>query len=184
MRLKPELLSVLTDLESNIFTVAELTRFYLGHPKRLHQRQKLARQFIYRNLIRMEKEGLVEKLPNDAGWPKYRATQKFSALHTSKLSNKAPSETRPEVTSKPTSFSSSQSTQLNALRERLSQHRSDMLCAIGETEEYEALCKDIPGFNDKANNLYADARERSALLLGRIKALETLMSSLIDGTPT
>ncbi|MDO3384927.1 hypothetical protein QWI17_03625 [Gilvimarinus sp. SDUM040013] len=132
----------------------------------------------------MEKKGLLEKLPNDAGWPKYRLTQKFAVLHISTPTKKAVKESGIEVTSTPSFSRTSQSTQLGVLRERLSQHRSEMLCAMGETEEYEALCKDLPGFNDQAKNLYADARERSALLLGRIKALETLMSSLVDEGPT
>lgn len=52
-----------------------------------------------------------------------------------------------------------------------------MLCALGEAEEYEFLCKELPELSEEAQSLYAEARERSALLLGKIKTLESLLSS-------
>lgn len=52
-----------------------------------------------------------------------------------------------------------------------------MLCALGEAEEYESLCKELPELSEEAQSLYSEARERSALLLGKIKALESLLSS-------
>lgn len=64
-----------------------------------------------------------------------------------------------------------------ALREWLGKHRSDMLCALGEAEEYESLCKELPEVNEEARSLYSEARERSALLPGKIKAIESLLSS-------
>mgnify|MGYP000421597993 CR=1 FL=1 len=51
-----------------------------------------------------------------------------------------------------------------------------MLCAVGEAEEYHALCSAHPGLKTQAQELYNRARERSAILLGKVKALETLLS--------
>lgn len=39
------------------------------------------------------------------------------------------------------------------------------------------LCKELPELSEEAQALYSEARERSALLLGKIKALESLLSS-------
>ena len=51
-----------------------------------------------------------------------------------------------------------------------------MLCAMGEAEEYSALCHEHPDLQEQAQTLYNQARDRSALLLGKVKALENLIS--------
>ena len=124
----------------------------------------------------------MEKLPDDGGWPKYQLTQKFGSQSPSL---KKPSSARstllpkaaPPVKAKVKPKEIPPKKPVAALRERLSKHRSDMLCALGEAEEYESLCKELPEFSEEAQSLYAEARERSALLLGKIKALESLLSS-------
>lgn len=174
--MKPELLHALNEIQGESFTVAELTKHYLEHPESLHKGKKPARQFIYRNMVRMMKTGLMEKLPNDGGWPKYRLTQKFSSHHSKKSAKEITSSSVPKTAPIDRSVIPPEKP-VAALRERLSKHRSDMLCAIGEAEEYESLCQELPEFSEEAQSLYADARERSALLLGKIKALECLLSS-------
>ncbi len=120
----------------------------------------------------------MEKLPDDGGWPRYQLTETFENSQ-GKTSRKKPAQT-PKVTNKaPRSTSKSVIAEkpVNTLRERLGKHRSEMLCALGEAEEYESLCKELPEFSEEAKSLYTEARERSALLLGKIKALESLLST-------
>lgn len=176
IQIKPELLRVLDMLQGESFTVADLTQHYLSHDGCLHRDKKPARQFIYRNMVRLMKANLMEKLPDDGGWPKYKLTAGFlkqtkkNTVGWPPIKKNTRQKTRDakEITvSKP----------VEALTERLNKHRSDMLCALGETEEYEALCKALPEFSEDARELYTEARERSALLLGKIKALESLLSS-------
>lgn len=177
--MKPELLHALNEIQGESFTVAELTTHYLEHPESLHKGKKAARQFIYRNMIRMVQAGLMEKLPDDGGWPKYQLTQLFKTHYSKKPNNVSstvtklypnadrPNDLKQKALKKPGI----------ALRDRLSKHRSDMLCALGEAEEYESLCRELPELSEQAQSLYTEARERSALLLGKIKALESLLSS-------
>ncbi len=175
--MKPELLHAFNEIQGESFTVAELTTHYLEHPESLHKGKKPARQFIYRNMVRMMKAGLMEKLPDDGGWPRYRLTQKFRSHRPGATKKEAstsiPSEPVPSVKPPP----APPGKPVAALRERLSKHRSDMLCALGEAEEYESLCKELPELSEEAQSLYSEARERSALLLGKIKALESLLST-------
>ncbi len=177
IQIKPELLHALNEIQGNSFTVAELTTHYLEHPESLHKSKKPARQFIYRNMVRMMKTGLMEKLPDDGGWPRYQLTQKFTS-NQPRTTNREPSVS---ISSQKAAAAKAPSVPpkkpIAALRERLSKHRSDMLCALGEAEEYESLCKELPEFSEEAQSLYSEARERSALLLGKIKALESLLSS-------
>lgn len=175
--MKPELLHALNEFQGDSFTVAELTTHYLEHPESLHKGKKPARQFIYRNMVRMMKTGLMEKLPDDGGWPKYQLTQKFRSNQPRTTNREASPSTSPQKAAANKTPSPPSKKPVAALRERLSKHRSDMLCALGEAEEYESLCKELPEFNEEAQSLYSEARERSALLLGKIKALESLLSS-------
>ncbi|MEQ3633956.1 MAG: hypothetical protein VB954_15205 [Thalassolituus sp.] len=184
IQIKPELLHALTALQGDSFTVAMLTTYYLDRPESPHRSKKPARQFVYRNMVRLMKAGLMEKLPDDGGWPKYQLTQKFRSQYSSlkkpasalsTLPPKAAPPVKALAKAKPKKIQPKKP--VAALRERLSKHRSDMLCALGEAEEYESLCKELPEFSEEEQSLYAEARERSALLLGKIKALESLLSS-------
>jgi len=178
IQIKPELLHVLAALNEKSFTVAELTKHYLDHPNSLHQGKKSARQFVYRNMLRMIKAGLMDKQSDDGGWPKYKLTKGFNAqLATHSAAQKDTASPAKESPDTPSSYSDQFVKPEKMLRERLNKHRSDMLCALGEAEEYETLCQEIPGFSKEAQSLYDEARERSALLLGKIKALECLLSS-------
>src|SRR5690606_20254432 len=96
IQMKPELLHALNEIQGESFTVAELTKHYLEHPESLHKGKKPARQFIYRNMVRMMKTGLMEKLPDDGGWPKYRLTQKFSSHHSKKSAKEITSSSVPK----------------------------------------------------------------------------------------
>ncbi len=174
IQIKPELLHSLNDIQGKPFTVAELTNSYLNRPECLHRGKKPARQFVYRNMQRMIKSGLMEKLPDDGGWPKYLLTKKFQVT---KSGQSAKRQTSPPKNSPSNQERSPSDSPEKTLKERLSKHRSDMLCAIGEAEEYETLCKEVPELCDEVQTYYNDARERSSLLLGKIKALESLLTS-------
>lgn len=172
IRVKPELLQVLSALEANDFTVAELTQAYLEHPKAKHQSKKAARQFVYRTMVRMMKVGLMERLPDSEGWPRYRMVENFREAGASQGKGTAIPPTIKPLSDQPPKAATS----ANLLKDRLSKHRSDMLCAMGEAEEYNALCTELPALRGQAQALYNEARERSAILLGKIKALECLLT--------
>lgn len=176
--IKPELLRVLKDLVQKDFTVAELTRAYLESPVSPHDSKKPARQFVYRNMLRLIKAGLMQKLPDNDGWPRYRLCAGFAdvaGLHSAEPVTPVAS---PGASSK--IVKEQHELPIQALKDRLGKHKSDMLCAMGEAEEYSALCEELPEFRTKAQELYNQARERSAMLLGKIKALESLLTQSVS----
>src|SRR5690606_20016546 len=61
------------------FTVAKLTQAYRDQSQDSVSSAKAARQFVYRNIIRLLRAGLMEKLPASKGWPRYRVTHTFEA---------------------------------------------------------------------------------------------------------
>ncbi|SMF06419.1 hypothetical protein SAMN02745866_00496 [Alteromonadaceae bacterium Bs31] len=176
--IKPELLVVLRPFIAKPFTVDQLTTAYLESATCKHSNKKPARQFVYRNMVRMMKADLMLREINKGGWPTYTLSEKFKKITDSKdITEKKELVTVDAPSIAPTAHQkSSTSEAIKDLSNRLSQHKSDMLCAVGEAEEYDALCAAHPSLKSQIQDLYNHARERSAILLGKIKALETLMS--------
>lgn len=178
IEIKPELLAVLRSFNQKQFTVDQLTTAYLKSKACKHSNKKSARQFVYRNMVRMMKAELMSRKTKEGGWPTYSLAKHFSQPTDNKkatpkvsINNKQSQHVEHAIPEK-----RYVSTAVRDLPERLSQHRSDMLCAVGEAEEYHALCSAHPGLKTQAQELYNRARERSAILLGKVKALETLLS--------
>ncbi|MCG8316933.1 MAG: hypothetical protein MI976_27265 [Pseudomonadales bacterium] len=160
IRIHHSLLDALRTFASKEFTVAELTQAYLSAPGCKHQTHKPARQFVYRNMLRMMSRGLLEKIESNSRWPTYKTTSSFEVDFGQRLD-------APRVVS-------AKSPQ-DEIKERLAKYKSDMLCAVGETEEYSDICNDIPSLREETQELYNESRERGAILLGKIKALEELL---------
>jgi hypothetical protein len=152
IHIKPELLRVLKDLSDKDFTVAELTQAYVESPLSPHESKKPARQFVYRNMLRLIKAGLMEKSPNNDGWPRYRLCAGFADI--ADLPSVEP--VKPVGSTGADSEIARKQSELpvEALKERLGKHKSDMLCAMGEAEEYSALCEELPELRTKAQELY------------------------------
>lgn len=165
LRIKPEFANVLKDLEIESFTVDQLTEAYLASHNCQHSTKKSARQFVYRNMVRMMKVGSLVRQNENGRWPHYQLKSKIKPKRTSATSSSKPSDEKTENVN-----------HLKALKDRLNQHKSSMLCALGEAEEYSDLCEQIPELKNQAQTLYNEARERSATLLGKVKALESLLS--------
>lgn len=176
LKVKTGLLTVLPQLKGRDFTVDDLTETYRSHPECLHQSKKAARQFVYRNMLRMIESGDLTRVVVNSGWPQYRLTPHFFAR------SGHPNTASPTIPMTKTDIATSHVTQAakpdprQNLRERLSLHKLEMLSAIGETEEYDAICKEIPELRDQVQVLYNASRDRCSKLLGRVKALEGLLA--------
>ena len=167
IQLKHEVLKVLKTLNDGSFTVDQITKMYLVEGSEAHENKKSARQFIYRTILRLIKSGEMARLDGNKGWPKYKLTDKFQ-LRLSPSAN--PPSTPP--THRAQNASSHQ-----GLTERLNAHKMELLTAMGEVEEYDAICKDMPNLKDDIQSLYDDSRDRCSKILGRVKALESLLST-------
>ena len=65
---------------------------------------------------------------------------------------------------------------INDLKEQLKKHKLELLTTISEAEEYEVLSSQLPNRRDDLQELYNDARNRYSKTLGRVKAIESLIS--------
>ena len=172
IKIKPELLSLLTSEAFTRFSSQALIAAYKKLPTSAHLNQRQVQQFIFRNLDRLTWAGLVTK--DNEGKHKhaeYRLTEKFTPSHYSigtphsKVSvNEAKEDIKTLIDP------------LIELREQLGTHKLELLTTIAETEEYEALCQQLPSKQPEIQELYNDARNRYSKTLGKVKAIEALIS--------
>ncbi len=168
IRLKPELLSLLKSGRFVTFTAAELTDAYLELPSCKGLKRTSARQFVIRNLDRLEDRGLLQTLEKSGSKPlRYRLSDKFSTS---------------DVTAGKPHRPMSQPIKINAelfaetLKDKLKKHKIELLSTIGEIEEYELIGIQSPQQHEHIQGLYNQAREHYSKTLGRIRALESLIS--------
>jgi len=161
---KSPLQEVLDASKATPFTVDELTQLYLDHPSALHTSKKAARQFVYRNMQRLMKVGHMVRIQADGRWPRYTLTPAFfSSVDTTVSKRKDVQQNLPKIDG------------LAGIKERLKIHQAEMLTAMGEMEEYEVICQEMPDLRELAQPRYNESRERCSRLLGRVKALESLL---------
>ena len=167
-RIKPELLTLLTSGTFETFTAPELTKAYLLLPTCRFLDGKSARQFILRNIHRLEKNKLVERTGTKSGRSiKYRFSRNFT---TNLLEGSPQIAAQDSIENQSDQF-------IQNLRLRYRQCKLDLLMAVGEVEEYEAIIKESPSQKDLIQELYNEARDLCSKTLGRVRALETLISS-------
>ncbi|MDR7089218.1 MULTISPECIES: hypothetical protein [unclassified Cellvibrio] len=170
LTVKSGLLSAFSLLVNREFTVHDLTKAYLNNSACLHSSKKAARQFVYRNMLRLIDNGELTKVVVDSGWPLYRLTPLFKTQEcATTIVTTAPSAA-------PVRATVTNDIPRQSLQERLNRHKLEMLSAMGETEEYDAICSEIPELQDDIQPLYNQSRDKCSKLLGRVKALESLLA--------
>ena len=169
LTVKSGLVSALSTLAHREFTVHDLTEAYLNNPACLHSSKKAARQFVYRNMLRLINNGELTRVVVESGWPLYRLTTRFRALGEVPAIAAAPPATPEKATVE-------KDNPRQSLQERLNRHKLEMLSAMGETEEYDAICSEMPELRNDVQPLYNQSRDKCSKLLGRVKALESLLA--------
>jgi len=170
IKLDSDLLSILLTENFNNFTVLELRSAYLAIVSNPQLGKVEARKYVYRHILRLENKGLLErKYSEKRDRTFYSKTKKFSPDCF-----QASEETQ-EI-SKP-SFKKEENLGVKKdLISKINKYRLELLTSIGETEEYKALCSEFPQMADNLQERYNNARDNGSKVLGRIKALESLIS--------
>lgn len=175
LKVKNGLVTVLPLLKGRDFTVDDLTEAYRNDPACAHQSKKAARQFVYRNMLRLIASGDLTRVVVEGGWPQYRLTAQFFGRSGSVFVSAVPAPLAKADVPIALTVSTATPDPRQSLRERLNHHKLEMLSAMGETEEYDAICKEIPELRDQVQVLYNASRDKCSKLLGRVKALESLL---------
>lgn len=171
IKIKPELLSLLTSGAFNQFTSKALIKAYRSTPDNSDLSQRQAQQFILRNIERLTWAGLVSKdTDNEGKQAVYTLTNRFAPENYDIGTPHRKAGSTPVI--KATTPSPDP---LIQLREQLSAHKLELMTTIAETEEYEELCKQLPSKQTEIQELYNDARNRYSKTLGKVKAIESLI---------
>jgi len=169
LTIKSGLLSALSTLVNREFTVHDLTEAYLNDPACRHNSKKAARQFVYRNMLRLIDNGKLTRIVVKSGWPLYRLTPQFQTQGSAAVLAAVPLAASSKAIA-------TKDIPRQSLQERLNRHKLEMLSAMGETEEYDAICSEMPELRDDVQPLYNQSRDKCSKLLGRVKALESLLA--------
>ncbi len=166
-RLEYEVKRIFDTLYGQDFTIRQALDIYMTDPLCLHSDFKIGRQFIQRTILKLITSGDLIKLSSTGKRNKYRLTDQY-------LSGRPAYEIEQAVSAE--NERSIKPTINEILLERLHNQKLQLLSAIGESEEYEAVHKDLPEIRDQIQSLYDDSRDRCSMLIGKVKALETLIS--------
>ena len=162
--------TILQDESFNDFQVIELRDAYLA-VSQCSESESQAYKFIYRQISRLVKKGLLKKSQNEGLKSiTYQKTQLFSKTNfiistSDKRSYHALSQA--ENISKD---------KIQHLEQRLKQSEVDLLTSIGESEEYMRLYNSFPEMKSHLESQYMLARENSSKLLGQIKAIKSVLT--------
>lgn len=162
--------TILQDESFNNFQVVQLRDAFLADSTN-KQSVSEAYKFIYRQVSRLVKKGILKKNKNeDSKNATYQKTQQF--YQTNFVINERSDNDRPPEKL----LDNTEQDAVQQLKERLKQSEVDLLTSIGESEEYMRLYKSFPEMKDHLESLYMLARENSSKLLGQIKAIKSVLS--------
>jgi hypothetical protein len=162
-----ELIGILQQLQGEAFTVGQVLELYMANPLKNHTDLKLARQFIHRNMLRLIATGDLIKISVTGRRYKYLTTEQF----ISPISPVRPTSVVPEINETARTLALEKN-----LTERLNHQKLKLLTAMGEAEEYDSIYKEMPEMRTQIQELYNESRDRCSKLLGRVKAIENLIT--------
>ncbi len=187
--LSPEFYSVLIEENLNNFTVMELRDAIIRECKdetnmTLRDHHKRA----YRVVLRLLTAGLLEKSKDISEFARYKKTPLFVASVFKQrvavdLGPKQPKQSKQSKQSKQVECGVP-SLPVNdpCIRDELDQlvktYQVDLLSSIGESEEYLRLHQTYPQLKAKLEPHYLKSRDVSSKILGKIRAIESVLAGM------
>lgn len=160
----PQLVAQFKDRE---FTIPMLRDAYVEKSADKGRSVKAIQHSIYKTLLKMEAKGELSRLPKRFG-----RTDAY-------VWNDSKTSAQKEVSSEEIAPHRSRDICIDhesLLKERLTRHKSDLIAVVGEAKEYEALSVEFPEMAVGLQQRYNVARDTISTLLGRIRALEGVLT--------
>jgi len=162
-----DVLQLIARFRDREFTIPMLRDAYLETASDRTRSIKAIQHSIYKTLLKLEGKGEITRHPK-----KYGRTDAYVWDHRSSQSP-LEDESTPIQPQRPMIMANDRHP---LLKERLLRHKSDLIAAIGEADEYEALCAEFPEMANNLQQRYNTARDTISTLLGKIRALEGVLS--------
>lgn len=122
-----------------------------------------ARKFVYRQLLRLEKQGLL----STTGSGRNKTYHKTDHFHEVQLAL----ESEKEVATKPLSLNQLDDSVLKELMTEKARCSAELEFAVAGIEEYRSLANKLPAFESELLSKSESARERSIQYTAKIEAL-------------
>jgi len=175
LRIEANLLNIIKSDSFDDFTVISLRNEYMRQSD--NQDAKSVRNFVYSQILRLSKWGLLAKNePTDTGRAFYSKTSLFKqtelipygSVRGNQSNKKHDYIKRHKLTR----------SNIRHLKKKLNRYQVELLSSIGESEEYMRLFESRPELKEVLESKYLIAREQSSKILGKIKALKSVLSSI------
>lgn len=181
--LSPEFYSVLIEGNLNNFTVMELRDAIIREYK--HETDMNLRDYhkrAYRVVLRLLTAGLLEKSKDISEFARYKKTPLFVA---SVFKQRVTVDRGPKQPKQPKQVEHGAPVlPVNdpCIRDELDQlvktYQVDLLSSIGESEEYLRLHQTYPQLKAKLEPHYLKSRDVSSKILGKIRAIESVLAGM------
>lgn len=159
-RLDPGLITLLNEASDTGVTIQSLVDAYgdrFGAEDK-GSRSEL-RKWIYRRLVYMVRRKLLIKRDRAQGPSLYITTDSFQQMFAPGTGD----------------VQEAQSDVGSGVRQRLSQYHVDMLACAGECKEYQRLVIEFPHLRPNIEQMHQAAKDRSAELVGQIRAINNIL---------
>lgn len=176
VKIHPYTHKLLTENDFAIFSVNQLRDALLELTNKSTQKDE-ARRFVCRQLHRLEALGLVSKIEGTGSKKRYEKTELFERTKfvTGKISKNS---CLTQSSEKVQPVKSDDGFFLNDIKKDKSIHEAKLAVVLGEIEEYRSLMDRFPQRKQYFMNLFHEAKNQSADLLGRVTALSKILELL------
>lgn len=160
-----DLYSFILSLNSEFFTVSEVTNRLLAMYSEKFTNKKNATQFAYRYLQKFVKEGIVLVSKSESG--KANVYRLMKGELNEQKQDESPTMRVTHHEKDPIALK---------LQEKILHYKTEMLTNLGETEAYSEFVEEVPEFAEYVRSHYQYSREQAKMMLGKVKAFERLLS--------
>lgn len=171
---------ILISKQMNNFTVTEATNTLL-YEKSIFSDAVEARKFIYRQLTRHVEKGLLKRTNTLDSIPKKVVYSKTDLFFTVQFIPVSRGHKAKMIKKNKSNNNLSKNTEKFDYREELKKeliaYEIDLNTVFEEAKEYKRLIVRFPKLEEKLQQHHSQAKESSIKLLGKIRALQNLLSS-------
>ncbi|AWB57860.1 hypothetical protein [Colwellia sp. Arc7-D] len=169
MKLDETLKVIVSNPKLDHFSTVEIRTAYMILNTECTMSASESRRFVYAELKKLVNKGWLKKnTSKKKGLISYVKTELFNLKPRIVTSSVNDNENKLVAH---TLFENMQ--ELNC---RLQDYKNDLLEGLGEAEEYRTLRNEFPQMHDELQPKYNSIREKNSRLLGKIKAIETLIN--------
>ncbi|WP_318494428.1 hypothetical protein [Photobacterium leiognathi] len=150
------------------FTVLEARDLWLSIDKKSSNSSE-ARKKVYQAIFNFEKKNWL-RFEGSGRDKRYFQTEQFKKLPDYEAINHQPRINNPIIDQ-----------DYSILLNEYNEYKGELEIVLGEVNEYQSIASRFPELKSKLSPIHQQAKERAALLLGKINALTTVLQTLNTG---